>query len=497
MQSIDDYLKLASDPNWRINNLYSIVDKQSNRVPFQMNVVQKRIHDSQNKRKIVLKARQFGVSTYAIINLFDWVIHTENATACIIAHEQSAIEKLFRTVIRAYKFLPEDARPVLDRGGGSRYEYFFPEINSRIYCDLEVRGDTIGRLHVSEAAFMKDSARLKATLQAVPLNTGHVTIETTANGMANYFYDMWADPDSIYEKLFFPWYIFPEYQLPPMNKLIFTDDETELIKKAKRLYDVKITTNQIAYRRFKKSEMKRSDYDQKVVSFEQEYPEDDHTCFLSSGDAVLDLFAVNEMIQKCKDPIRIMNGIRIYKEKEKGRTYIIGADPAEGVGGDSSAAVVLDAQSFEVVAVYNSNKIKPADFADKLIEISEIFKTPSDMYAMIAVERNNHGHTVIYKLDQEGYRNIYMHHDEKLGFRTDGISRPLMLDRFVEAFDGGYLKPNDRAILSECLTLVNNNGKIEASTGKHDDLIIALSIALQVRPETNSSYFDLESRIKL
>lgn len=244
--------------------------------------------------------------------------------------------------------------------------------------------------------------------------------------------------------------------------------------------------------------MKKSDYDQKVVSFEQEYPEDDHSCFLSSGDAVLDLFRVNDLITNAKDPIKTIGGIRIYKEKQPGRTYVIGADPAEGVGGDSSAAVVLDAQSFETVAVYSSNKIKPSEFADKLFQIAELYKYPSEPWPTIAVERNNHGHTVIYCLNEVlSYPGIYQHTDEKLGFRTDGITRPLMLDRFVESFDGGYLKTNDKALLSECLTLINNNGKIEASSGKHDDLIIATSIALQVRPDTNSSYHDLESRIKL
>ena len=229
MLSIDEYLKLASDPLWRINNLYTIVDKSAEKIPFKPNIVQDRINKSKFKRKMILKARQFGVSTNEIIKLLDWVIHTENATAAILAHEQDALEKLFRIVRRAYKFLPDDAKPEIDRGGGSKFEYYFPEINSRIYCDLEIRGDTVGRLHVSEAAFMKDSSRLKATLQAVPLATGHVTIETTPNGIANHFYDMWSDPDSIYEKIFFPWYIFPEYRIK--DHRVTTDSLTEEEKK--------------------------------------------------------------------------------------------------------------------------------------------------------------------------------------------------------------------------------------------------------------------------
>ena len=245
-----------------------------------------------------------------------------NARTCIIAHEQDAIRKLFSIVRNAYEFLPDYIKPSIDRGGGSQYEIRFPAINSKIYCDLEVRGDTVTRLHVSEAAFMKDSARLKATLQAVPIDVGRVTIETTPNGMANYFYDMWSDQESIYEKLFFPWYIFPDYRLEANTSFKKSEEETELINKAKKLYNLDISNEQLMYRRFKKSEMKSSTFDKTIVSFEQEYPEDDKTCFLTSGNTVLDLVIIDKMITECSGPIREVNGIKIYREFDKNKFYI-------------------------------------------------------------------------------------------------------------------------------------------------------------------------------
>lgn len=487
----------GNDPIWRLNNLYCIVDKDANKIHFTPNEIQKIINRSKAKRKIVLKSRQFGVSTNELIKLLDWTMFTENATAGILAHDQDAIRKLFRIVRRAYEFMPDPLKPRLDRGGGSMYEMFFPDIGSRIYCDLEIRGDTVGRLHVSEAAFMKDSSALKASLQAVPISNGHVTIETTPNGMANFFYDMWADPDSIYEKLFFPWYLFSQYQIKTSSNLEYTEEENILIKKAKNLYGIDITKEQIAFRRFKKSEMKRSDYDQSRVVFEQEYPEDDKSCFLSSGASPLDLEVLNRYISEAHDPLRIENGIRIYKEKEPNTDYVCAADPSEGVGRDSSAAVVMKAETMEIVSVFKGN-LKPSAFAFKLSEMCNLYKFPSRYPPLLAVERNNHGHAVLLQLNEViGYSNLYMHHDEKLGWRSDGISRPKMMDKFVEAFDSMHLKIPDKDILSECLTLINNNGKIEAASGKHDDLIIACAIALQIKPDASSSIFDVESRIKL
>lgn len=496
MNDIKELYKNCLDPYWRLTNLYSIIDKQGNKLPFKENIVQQRINKSKSFRKMVLKARQFGVSTNELIKLLDWVLFNENATAAIIAHKQDAIEKLFRIPKIAYELLPDQLKPQLDRGGGSKYEMYFPQINSRIYCDLEVRGGTVGRLHVSEAAFMKDSSRLKATLQAVPLQSGRVTIETTPNGMANFFYDMWTDPDSIYEKMFFPWYIFPEYKINTKD-FEYTEEEQTLTEKAKKLYNIDLTKEQISYRRFKKSEMKLSSFDKKKVPFEQEYPEDDRSCFLTSGDAVIDLYKINDMIVNSFNCIENINGIKIYRKPIKGKIYICGADPAEGVGKDESAAVILDVEDLEIVAVYNG-QLKPSDFALKLIEMCNMYSSPGSTPPLLAVERNNHGHAVLLKLDIESYANIYVSEkDKRPGFRSDSISRPLMIDKFVDAVEMDYLKIYDKDILSECLTLINNDGKIEAATGKHDDLIIACAISLQVKPDLHFSNQNIEDLIKL
>lgn len=484
-----------ADPQWRIEKLYSIIDKNGNQIPFKRNIIQKKISECRKRRKMILKARQFGVSTGAIVELFDWTIFNKNANACILAHEQDAIKKLFRIVQRLYKFLPDELKPELDRGGGSKYEMYFPSINSRIYCDLESRGDTIGRLHVSEAAFMKDSAKLKATLQAVPMNTGVVSIETTANGMANHYFDMWNDPDSVYAKLFFPWYVFPDYKLEtePLKR---TEDELLLEEKALKQFGIKITDEQLAFRRFKKSELKLSAYDKTKVTFEQEYPEDDSSCFLSSGDAVMDLFKIKKMIEDSQDPIKEKEGLKIYKEPVRGRRYVIAADPAEGVKKDFSVAVVIDVQDLEIVAK-SRGQWKPSLFAEKLNELGKLYSSPGNNFPICVVERNNHGHAVLLALDEiHCYPNLYVDKDDRLGWRTDSISRPMMMDAFIDAVEEKHLKINDKDILAECLTLIDNNGKIEAADGKHDDCITSSAIGLQVCLMNRSSiYEDIERRI--
>lgn len=490
-----------TNPLWRTKSIYSIVNKEGKTVPFRPNNIQELIRQDQSLRKMILKARQFGVSTSELIRMFDWVCFNTNATACIIAHEQDSIKKLFRIVQRAYKFWPkelEHIKPKIDRGGGSKYEMYFPDINSRIYCDLESRSDTIGWLHISEAAFMKDSAKLKATLQTVPIN-GRVTLETTANGLANHYYDMWIDTDQPYKKLFFPWFIFPEYQLPVFEKVIPTEEEIIFIKAAKKNYGVSIKPGQILYRRFKKAELKRSAHDKTLVTFEQEYPEDDVTCFLSSGDAVFDLFTIKKMIDNCPSPLSDKEGLKIFKKPDKTKMYVIGADPAEGVNKDWSVGVVIEASKLEVVAKVRG-QFKPSVFAEKLSELGKDYSSTAHGYPLLGVERNNHGHAVLLALDQiELYPAIYVNKkDERPGWLTSNLTRSIIFNRFRDAIEEQDLIVNDKEILNECLTLVDNNGKLEASDGKHDDCIAASAIALQLILENPLSvYDDISSKIRI
>ena len=271
-KKIERYRRLMLNPNWRLNNLYRIVDKKSQLIPFRQNAIQARLNKSDAQYKIILKARQFGITTNEVLKMFDNTIFTRNVTNCILAHENDAVKKIFRIVRRAYKFLHPDFRPRLDRGGGSKYEMYFPEINSLIYCDLESRGDTINWLHCSEAAFM-DEERFISTSQAVPLN-GKITLESTANGIGNFFYETWVDQENAFEKHFYPWFFHDEYKIEQdIDDL--TTSESELCGFAKEKFEITISTNQIAYRRQKKKELKDK--------FIQEYPEDDNTCFLMSG----------------------------------------------------------------------------------------------------------------------------------------------------------------------------------------------------------------------
>ena len=459
---------------WRMRNLYYIVDKNKKKILFRPNYAQSFLIDSKERYKAVLKARQLGVSTYSIIDLLDDTIWTENQTCVILAHEQDSIKKLFRIARFAYENLPPIVKPRISKGGGSQYEMYFPAINSRIYCDLESRGDTISSLHVSEYAFVRDPDKVKATIDAVPLTTGKVSMETTPNGM-NHFYKEWHDPNWPYKKFFFPWFFDPAYQLPVEEPLKLTDKEKILKNRTLKHWEINLTDEQIQFRRFK---IAQKGFDH----FIQEFGEDDETCFLMSGEVVIDRFFVNQLLKTAPTPDHWdeKKGLQIWEDFDEHCIYVCGADVAEGVGKDYSVASLWNVTKRRLAAQIRG-QYRPSDFADHINRLCMKYTNKRTMPPLLAVERNNHGHAVLLKLDEVlNYSNLYRADDDRLGWKTNSLTRPLMIDAFIEALEDRTINVKSKFTLGECLTLVDNNGKIEAAEGMHDDCIIAEAIALQV-----------------
>lgn len=422
-----------------------------------------------------------GLTTQEVIKSLDATLFTRNFTSTILAHEDDAIAKIFNIPRFAYQNMPEPLRPDIDRGGGSKYEMFFPKLRSRIYCDLESRGDTINWLHVSETAFM-DKDRLNATLQAVPLN-GTVTLETTANGLDNFFCEMWFDENSPYEKIFLPWFLHDEYQLPVEGKFNPTTEEKEFKKKVKSQFKLEITNEQIMFRRFKQAELKEM--------FIQEYPEDDISCFIHTGRTVCDQALFTRFIKEASPIIDLIEDIEIYHRKDVKKNYVIGADVSQGIGGDYSTASVICIEDREEVAFFRG-QLSPYLFAKKLDALASLFTSGSRL-PLLAVEQNNHGHATLQELRENiKYPRLYFRQKpngeraEDPGWVTNSLTRPLLLDQYIELVSSEFVKLNSEKGLKEARMLIEDKGKIQAPPGKHDDCVFAQAIAIEMLHDKTS-----------
>jgi phage terminase large subunit len=175
--------------------------------------------------------------------------------------------------------------------------------------------------------------------------------------------------------------------------------------------------------------------------------------------------------------------INIYEDKKNRFPYVIGGDTA-GDGSDSFTAHVLDNITGKQVASL-MHQFDEDMYAEQIYCLGKYFNN-----ALIGLEVNFSTYPV-KRLEQLGYKRMYYRETEdsythkvqqKYGFRTDRVTRPLIIANLVKIVREESHLINDIPTLNEMLTFVRNEkGKPEAQEGKHDDNIIGLAIAHYIR----------------
>jgi hypothetical protein len=211
---------MLDSKEWRLNNLYRIVDKSGNSIPFKLNTVQSHVLSIPHRRKIILKARQLGMSTFSVLDYLDDAIFTSNLACGIVSYSIEHAQHIFKKIIgHALDTFPSDLKPYLGIVGQSAREITFSN-GSSLRVDTTLRGGSYQNVLVSE--FGKTCARypqkaeeiITGTLQAVGVG-GKVIIESTGEGSDGYFAEMVLNADLHknvglsdldYHLCFYPWF---------------------------------------------------------------------------------------------------------------------------------------------------------------------------------------------------------------------------------------------------------------------------------------------------
>lgn len=436
-------------------------------------------------------------------------------SCAIIAHEQKYNEKIFSIVKRAFDGLPDEIKPETTKN--TKYDYVFSKrfdgdiLDSSIYVATDVRSGTVFRLHITEAAFIKDYSRIKAgAKQAVPKN-GFISEETTANGF-NEFFDDFSISEEVenkglltdfdYKTYFYAWWENPEYTLPGTMPEILPEDQyiygNELDEKLK----YNLTDGQLLWRRWKINELRQSKSDDGITLnglqlFRQEYPGNRQEAFQSgagnvfdvsnhSGKAPLTMIEQMQVVedQTIREKLKVFQrtGLKIWKLPEKDKKYVIGIDPSGGSGGDPGNIDVWELETLTQVAQLHG-QFRPDILAEHAAEIGWFYNE-----AFIGVENNML--TCVISLSKI-YNNYFFEtkFDEKIkkkkkimGWNTNNKTRDPMIDNFVMLWEDGELVINSSITLSEMKTFVTkDNGKREHAVGKQDDALISAMIALKIK----------------
>lgn len=519
--------KLYKDDRLYMEKCLKIRNKEGKLVPFKLNPMQEKserlIYEHQVSkgkpvRVIWLKARQHGISTYCEGKIFKKTATNPYRNALIIAHEDKATQNLFAMSKLFYESLPPLLRPMKKYSNESALvfenptnndeeKYRNPGLRSKITVATAKNVDTgrsamIQSLHASEVAFWDNPETLMlGILQCVPdLPNTEVYIESTANGVGGYFYDLWhkaVKGENDYLPIFLAWFENPEYSTPFESEKAKKAFMKTLDDEEKALYkEFKLTPEQLHWRRRCIANKCNGDIEQ----FHQEYPSTPEEAFIASGRPKFNQQSLKKYREKQEKPI--MKGyleikdkqlkfiedssgyINIWKMPQPNKFYVIGADVSEGLAtGDYSCAVVLD-EDFDLVASWYGH-IDPDLFGDELVKLGMFYNE-----AYLGIESNNHGLTTIKSVLRKEYWNIYYQKSydkidekitKKIGWNTNRRTKPIMINALAEYIREMWLGIKWDTLISECFTyIIEEDGSTNAQAGSHDDTVIATAIALQL-----------------
>ncbi len=532
--------EVQAKPYLLIEVAFYIVNKKRETVPFFLNEVQRDFVDKlemlgTSKPFFILKGRQQGFTSVITAIQLSYAIVRKNFSGFTMADRSDNTMAIFNDKARVvYDRLPEELKP--SEKFNSRNELFFDKLNSswRIATATEQvgRSRTLNFVHFSEVAFYECSlADLQAGIGEA-ITAGAIQVyETTANGF-NEAKDLW-DSGSCHN-LFYEWWRTQEYRSNEYEYLETTD--SWLVERKKVLEEKGLDREQITW------------YCKKYAGYldkstiKQEYPITPTEAFISSGDCVFDLEALNNQLVRAADlqPVKqgyftyhkkgipIVNSlgetedvewritdiefvadrdgcITIHEEPQVKRNkenevvgkapYVIGGDTA-GSGEDYFTGKVINNLTGRTAATLRRQKMDEDLYAEQMYCLGMYYHE-----ALIGIETNYSRHPMRVLQKKYGYTNLYMRQrldkltdktEEVVGFETTVRTKPIIIGELVELMRDDPTIEVDVPTLKEMTTFVKKeNGKQEAIEGAHDDLVMAKAIAQFISSQQTKKWIDV------
>lgn len=371
-------------------------------------------------RAIVLKARQLGISTVTEAAVFLWGFIHRGTNGLVMTHENRQSAELFEMTKLYWDTWPY--RHYFSLKYSTKQTLHWEETRSRLSIGTAKniqsgRGSTYHAVHMSEAAFYPDPESLFLGMnQTIPDRHGSlVVIESTANGMGNWFYDMWQqaeEGENDYIPLFFPWWKHPEYRMQTTLTI-----KSELSADERELLRIGASFENIAWRR--RSIITKAGGD--LARFMQEYPSTPEEAFITTGRPIFSHLHLKRCFQRDNGTtgrlIDLPNGrvkfvrdesgpLTIFRAPRRGDTrwdrYFVAGDPSETIAGDPACIQVINRQSLEQVAVWHG-RITPIHFAQEMMRVGKFYNE-----AMLCPEVEGGGQASIATILNANYPNVWL-----------------------------------------------------------------------------------------
>lgn len=509
--------------DWRMDNLYTIVDKFERKISFKKNKAQRHFAEHRAKRNIILKSRRLGFTTYKAIDIEDDCLFTPNFSGLFIAHTQKdAIEIFDKKFDFVWKNIDENIRNYfwkIDSSTSNKLKFDFGDNQtfSSVVVSNSGRAGTYNHIHISE--FAKLCAKYPKLADEIvtgtfpSASTGMIDIESTAEGIGGHFADMfwkaWKNKDkplldTDFKAHFYNW-TWDEMELDAITHIIPLSEMEEGYKfaeyqKLHNLSDLEITYYYIKWKE------QNGDWDK----LHQEYPTTPEEAFVASGTPFFENNKIITYIKQAPKSIEIgeviigsgdsmlekaqnsffqkseQGDIKIWEKPQEYSSYVMGGDVAEGKeGNDYSVLNIINNNTLKTVCKY-SGHCRPDELAIIAYALGNWY---NEAYIGIEVNAGLWVNTILF--EELLYENMYFREaiddithrvGRQIGFQTSEKTRRPMLDNLKVLLANYQDIWMNKDFLNECLTFVKNErGRPEAMSGRHDDEVIATAITYFIR----------------
>jgi hypothetical protein len=490
-------------------------------------------------RLIILKPRQKGCSTFSTACLYRH-LSTRPSRGAIVGgfHEQGQnLMKMLRTYVEHDDSIAEKPEILQQRGTwpNSSTVVQLTAKNKEVG-----RGGTFEVLLCTEVARWSEDGVANAAdvlaglLKCVPDQPNTLVIfESTAAGASGDFYERWQSAITFedlkagkrgFVKIFAPWFRFDDSTRAPhlegiQSQSDFSQTETQLA------IQHSLTLEQIAWMRWAIREECKGDFD----AFCQDYPSDDITAFLTSGRRRFSAHGLAYMQQKFATITPIAGNIEenngrctfrpttdgearvlVWEKPQTDCRYLVAVDPATGAsqttGSDpDNHAVVVWRAGYYTPTGYRPPSVVAhliGDYVEYLrnrkyvlqydIDILEEYVWRLSQYYgnCLIVPEINMDRGLVELLKKRP--NVNLFHRELAnsregrfgsapGFLTNYSTRERIIEHLAHAireYDTDERVEIPSPIIRDELShfIIGRDGKSQAASGKHDDLVMATAI---------------------
>lgn len=472
---VQEYMKCKEDVVYFVTKYMKIININKGLInfipyPYQENML-KTMADE--RYTVIATARQAGKSTTTCGFILWYIIFHADKTVALLANKGETAREILGRIQLAYQHLPKWLQQGVKEWNKGSFEL---ENNSRVIAAAtssnNIRGFSINLLFIDEAAFIENWNEFFTSVYPT-ISSGtesKIVLVSTPNGL-NHFYQIWqnaAEKRNNYKPIKVMWYDVPG-----------RDED------------------------WRKDTLAAMNFD--TEKFEQEYCVE----FLGSSGTLIAGWKLKELVHQT--PLMNKDGLYLYKQSVKNRSYVSIVDVSRGKGLDYSAFSILDVTQmpYEQVCAYKNNLISPIDYADVIHRVCKSYNN-----AAVLVEINDIGEQVSTSLhfDFEYENVLFTESAGRSGKRiTSGfgnnIDKGIRTTKSVKSVGCSILKlmveqnqliVNDFNTINELSTFSRKGVSYEAEPGKNDDMVMGLVLFAWLSDQTYfKEYTNINTLAKL